>query len=58
MVQRRLSTLSKAAAVYKQICKDWNEIGSVSKHCNYTLAGTVAYTSSPLADGIYANHWY
>ena len=28
------------------------------KHCNYTLAGTVAYTSSPLADGIYANGWY
>ena len=28
------------------------------KHCNYTLAGTVAHTSSPLADGIYANRWY
>ena len=25
------------------------------KHCNYTLAGTVTHTGSPLADGVYAN---
>ena len=31
---------------------------STRKRCNYTLAGTVAHTSSPLADGIYANGWY
>ena len=28
------------------------------KQCKYTLAGTVAYISSPLTDGIYANGWY
>ena len=31
---------------------------STCKNCNYTLAGTVAHTNSPLVDGIYANGWY
>ena len=28
------------------------------KYCNYIFAGTVVYTGSLLADGIYANCWY
>ena len=44
-------------SVYKRIYKVWNEIASGSSTAA-TLAGTAAHTSSPPADGIYANRWY